>query len=285
MEASHPAFDVSAENDMTNDGKGLIVNPQRFRGSMWTLACFWTLAVALVLTWETYDARVHAERLRQGVSVKPNVNLQEIHEIRYAEIRDRFLGYGAMWLLGIAGIMVFSRHLRHQFYRRCEAEQKLHDANERLEQRVAERTGELAEANGRLENEIDERRKAEQWLLESESRFRSIFEQGLIGMAMLSPHREWIEVNDHLCRMLGYTQDELILTPWDKLTHPDDLAAEKSQYQTLLDGLAAGFKLEKRLIRKNQEVVSVHVSAQCLRAPDGKLDCVLLAVQENANRD
>ena len=46
---------------------------------------------------------------------------------------------------------------------------------------------ELAEANRGLQAEISERKRTERWLLESEQRFRAYFEQGLVGMAMLSP--------------------------------------------------------------------------------------------------
>ena len=49
-------------------------------------------------------------------------------------------------------------------------------------------------------------------------RFRRYFEFGLVGMAITSPAREWIEVNDELCRMLGYERSELLHKSWNELT-------------------------------------------------------------------
>jgi len=77
--------------------------------------------------------------------------------------------------------MLDVRHRRDadmEVERRRQAEQRLQEANESLEHRVADRTAELAEANRRLESESAERKRAEQWLLESERRFRGYFELG-----------------------------------------------------------------------------------------------------------
>jgi PAS domain S-box-containing protein len=253
--------------------------PLRVRGSIWTLAACWTVAVCIVLTWASLDAHAHAKHLLD--SRNGGVQSEEaIHRMRWINIRDRLLGYGGMWIVGIAGIAIFSQHLRQQIRQRCEAEQKLQEAHDRLEHRVVERTAELADANRRLEDEITERRKAEEWLLESEQRFRSYFEQGLVGMAMLSPAKEWIEVNDRLCRMLGYTQDELAIVSWDSLTYPDDMLGEKLQFQSLLDGKAGAFAISRRFVRKDKAVVEAGVSAQCLRKQDGAIDCILMLVQE-----
>jgi PAS domain S-box-containing protein len=256
----------------------------RFRGWIGALIGLWTLAVAIVLTCEVLDEFIHAQDLLLEINKDVKRDKQAVQAMQRINIRDRLLGYGGMWLLGLAGISLFSRHLRQQMDRRSEAERKLQEAHDRLEQRVVERTAELADANRRLEGEVVERRKAEQWLLESEERFRGYFEQGLVGMAILSPEIEWIEVNGRLCRMLGYTEDELAMVRWDALTHPEDLPPEKSHFQTLLDGTASGFIFDKRFIRKDKAVFPVSLYVQCMRKPDGRIDCLLALVQENPHR-
>jgi PAS domain S-box-containing protein len=91
-----------------------------------------------------------------------------------------------------------------------EARNALAKANAELEERVSVRTAEL--------------KKSETSLRQSEMQFRRYFEQNLIGMAMTSPSKAWINVNDKLCEILGYSFAELQELSWDKITHPDDLA-------------------------------------------------------------
>jgi PAS domain-containing protein len=92
-------------------------------------------------------------------------------------------------------------------------------------QRVNRAEPEIADPRPSPSNAGQDRRHAEQWLLKSEERFRGYFEQGLVGMAILSADRQWIEVNERLCRMLGYTEHELLLKGWQELCHPDETNA------------------------------------------------------------
>ena len=45
----------------------------------------------------------------------------------------------------------------------------------------------------------------------------------ITGMAIAGPDKHWIEVNDKLCDLLGYTREELLRTTWMALTDPHDL--------------------------------------------------------------
>ena len=63
----------------------------------------------------------------------------------------------------------------------------------------------------------------EESIREKEARFRGYFEHSQVGMAVTSPTKGWVEANDQLQRMLGYTLDELRQMTWAEITHPDDL--------------------------------------------------------------
>jgi PAS domain S-box-containing protein len=230
----------------------------------------------------------HVERdrkvgdIRGGFSVA--VPTEPIWASQIPDIIHRIIGYGGMWLLGLLGIALASRHLQRQILRRCEAEQKLQEVNEQLEQRVAERTAELAKANDDLQSEVAERRQAEQWLLESEERFRGYFEQGLVGMAILTADRQWIEINERLCRMLGYTEHELLLKNWSELTHPDEAADDEARFRQLTSGAARSFVTSRRLVRKDGKAIDAGLSAQCLKKADGTIDAILILVQDAPHR-
>ncbi|HQT95310.1 MAG TPA: response regulator, partial [Thermoanaerobaculaceae bacterium] len=52
----------------------------------------------------------------------------------------------------------------------------------------------------------------------SEERFRRYFELGLIGMAITSPAKRYMEVNDTICEILGYERQELLGKTWAELS-------------------------------------------------------------------
>lgn len=228
--------------------------------------------------------KCHAEQgfkvgdIRGGVSVA--VPMSAIWPTQNDEIVHRVVGYGGMWVVGLFGVAMLSRQLRRQVEHRYQAECRLRESHDLLEHRVAERTAEVAETNRQLQGEIAERKQAELWLLESEQRFRGYFEQGLVGMAILSPERQPVEVNERLLALLGYTEMELAEKAWIELTHPEDRAADESQFQRMMAGVVKGYITNKRFLRKDGQIFSAVVAVQCMRKEDGTVDCILVIAQD-----
>ena len=129
-----------------------------------------------------------------------------------------------------------------------------------------------------------ERKAAEEALHSSEERFRSYFEMGLIGMAITSPAKGILEINDELCRILGYERSELLQKTWAEMTHPDDLAADLAQFNRVLAGEFDGYSLDKRWIRKDGRIIDTIMSAKCLRRTDGSVDYFVGLVQDITER-
>jgi PAS domain S-box-containing protein len=161
-----------------------------------------------------------------------------------------------------------------------EVDRKLQEAHDLLERRVAERTAELQEANRELHREIAERKQAEKWLLESEERFRSFFELGVVGMAIVSPEKDWEEANDRLCEILGYSQEELIGKTWADLIHPDDRETDEVQLNRTLAGAISGYSAHRRFVRKNGQIVYANLSIRCLRQADGTANSLIVLMQD-----
>lgn len=143
---------------------------------------------------------------------------------------------------------------------------------------------ELAIANSALQKEIADRKQAERWLLESEERFRSYFEQGLVGMAILSPQKEWIEVNERLSRILGYSGLEFPAVSWMHSTHEADRDAEERHFRRIEEGLISGFTLDKRFLRKDGKIVTASVWVRVLKDAEGAQKGFLVLVQDISNR-
>jgi PAS domain S-box-containing protein len=106
----------------------------------------------------------------------------------------------------------------------------------------------------------------------------------LIGMAMTSPTQGIFEVNDELCRILGYERSELLQKTWAELTHPDDLAADVAQYNRVMAGEIDGYSLDKRWIRKDGQVLDTIMAAKCLRGAGGSVEYFIGLVQDITQR-
>jgi PAS domain S-box-containing protein len=132
--------------------------------------------------------------------------------------------------------------------------------------------------------DITSRKEAEETLRFSEQRFRRYFDLGLIGMAITSASKSCIEVNDELCRILGYEREELLRMTWAELTHPADLAADVTLFNRVMAAEIDGYSIEKRWIRKDGRVVDSLMSTTCVRRTDGSVEFFVGLVQDITQR-
>lgn len=118
----------------------------------------------------------------------------------------------------------------------------------------------------------------------SENRFRVYFEQSMVGMATTSADMQWLEVNDAMCAMLGYSRDELSGLTWADLTHPDDLQDNLQKFSRILAGTSDGHVIENRFIRKDGRIIHAHRIAKAVRTPSGELEYVIAIVEDITER-
>ena len=102
-------------------------------------------------------------------------------------------------------------------------------------------------------------------LHESETRFRSLYEHAAVGIEQLTNDGRLLMVNPALCRMLGYSESELLGRTVMELTHPDDVAREAELREPVLRGERDSFEIEKRYLHRNGSPVWVHAKSSVVK--------------------
>jgi PAS domain S-box-containing protein len=175
-------------------------------------------------------------------------------------------GLFALWTLTAPPILFVQVQADWERTRR-----ELRRARELLEERVAERTAELARANASLRAEVAERSAAEDALRRSEERYRTVSELGSdLSFSFRidaegRPHGEW--VTDAFRRVTGFKPEEMTDTRWLSLIHPADFPT----LRRFLPEIAAGVRreVELRIVAKDDRTIWLRVKLLATPGPRG----------------
>ena len=122
-----------------------------------------------------------------------------------------------------------------------------------------------------IATDITEKKKAELQLQESEERFRKIFENSPLGMALVTPDFRFFSVNPAWVSMTGFTEKELLGMSFTDITHPDYLAGDVENIRNLAAGTIPFYSTEKRYIRKDGSILRGLLEVTAIRDPEGSL--------------
>jgi len=114
-------------------------------------------------------------------------------------------------------------------------------------------------------------RRLEHQLRANEAELRAIFDLAAVGTGMVDPiSGRFLRVNEQLCKMTGYTRDELLARSTSDITHPDDRERDREVMRTLLTEQSDRWSTEKRYVRRDGEVIWVLVNGTIVRGNGGK---------------
>ena len=116
-----------------------------------------------------------------------------------------------------------------------------------------------------IARDIGKRLLAERKLRESEERFREVFEHAPFGMCVSGLDGRFFQVNAAFCRMLGYSEDEVLSMAWRELIHPDDVEAGLRMMEQLWMDPDCCLEAERRYLHRNGQVVWTRVKVSSLR--------------------
>lgn len=112
---------------------------------------------------------------------------------------------------------------------------------------------------------ITERKQAEEAFRLSENRFRALFEQTGVGVAVIdSMVGRFVQINQKYCDIVGYSPEEMLATTFQSITHPDDLTADLDNMQLLREGRIRQFSMDKRYYHKGGWLVWVNLTVSPL---------------------
>ncbi|MBF0440138.1 MAG: PAS domain S-box protein, partial [Magnetococcales bacterium] len=98
-------------------------------------------------------------------------------------------------------------------------------------------------------------------LTQSENRFRTIFEQAAVGVALIHSFTgRFVQINQRYADIVGYSVDEMLAQTFQQITHPDDLVEDLANMERLLKGEIVTFTMEKRYYHRTGAIIWVRLT-------------------------
>jgi PAS domain S-box-containing protein len=118
--------------------------------------------------------------------------------------------------------------------------------------------------------DIDEQRRMLAELRESEERFRAVFDNTAVGLAVMSLDRHITQINQTATLLTGYTADEMYQLNPSLLAIEEDRLFDRHLFIELIEGKRSQYTVEKRYLRKDGSLFWGRVNFSAVRGADGK---------------
>ena len=130
-------------------------------------------------------------------------------------------------------------------------------------------SGRCIRARGTVQDVTDDMAR-EAALAQSEQRLRLTIENSPIGVALIGLDGTWLQANEAMARMVGYSSEALMKLRFQDITHPDDLDADLALLAELTAGERRFYQLDKRYLHANGQVVWASLTASVVRDAAGR---------------
>jgi len=247
-----------------------------------------------VETQQDITARRRAEQIQREMELRFSkifqaspvaINIFWLSDNRSLDVNDAFLemtGYSRAEVLGQTADdlnLFVDAETRINWMEKLRAGQRVINQDARIRRKNGEIRNALAsldriEINGEpmilvLATDITERKRAEQALLDSEEKFKYIFDHSPIGKSITTLDGQ-LSVNQTFADMLGYSIEEVQGRTWQELTHPEDVELNLQALEPVLAGKKETARLVKRYLHRDGSIVWVDLSTSLRRDSDGE---------------
>ena len=131
---------------------------------------------------------------------------------------------------------------------------------------MSQNLGQLIERAARSEEE----KVTREALNLSEIRFRRVFENAIVGIAVTDLNGNFIMVNPAYRKMLGFNESELLQMSFSQIGHPDDLNDDSIQFARLIKSEIDGYHIEKKNVRKDGSAIDISLTVSLINDLRGK---------------
>ena len=136
----------------------------------------------------------------------------------------------------------------------------------------------------KVTRDFSDRKRIDEAIRASEETFRLAMEHASIGMALVTPNGEWLQVNNALSELLGYDRAELLAGTYQTVSHPEDLPRDLESIRQMLAGEIQTYHMEKRYLHKDRHVVWVLLNVSLVRHADGSPQYFVVQMQDVSAR-
>jgi PAS domain S-box-containing protein len=130
--------------------------------------------------------------------------------------------------------------------------------------KIKDENGRILRLTGAVQD-ITLRKRMEEERRLNDARMERAFGGSPIGMALIDIDGRLLRINRALCDMLDLTETDLLLTDWQRLSHPDDLYLDDDEIKELLSGSISSYQINKRFLHRNQREVWVQLNVSLVR--------------------
>ncbi|QDZ30024.1 PAS domain S-box protein [Noviherbaspirillum sp. UKPF54] len=132
--------------------------------------------------------------------------------------------------------------------------------------------------------DITERKRTEEKLAQYDQRFRAVYDNAAVGIALMAPDMHLLYVNRKMTEIIGYSGEELTSRNVQDITHPDDIEIGREPYRKLLRGETDSILIEKRYRCRNGDTIWVDASISCVRDKNGEAAYAIAVIEDISAR-
>jgi len=140
-------------------------------------------------------------------------------------------------------------------------------------------------ALGMIEDITERRRQDDRYstlldkLSQAQALFENAFRNAALGVDLTDDNGRFLQVNRALCKMMGYSEEELLSMRWHDITHPDDLVASEQRFETTFKG-ADVIDFTKRYVHRSGRIIWAKLNSSLVRDEEGRPLYAIAQIQD-----